>query len=88
MHVNAENETYFDNFEVEHVPKEIIKFIGNKNIITNIYRIQACSSIMCRYFCIWFIDFKLKDESLLEFTNLFATTEYEKNGKIISKYFQ
>ena len=50
--MNAENETYFGNFEVEHIPKKIIKFIGNENIITNIYRIQACNSIMCRYFCI------------------------------------
>ena len=23
------------------------KFVGNKNIITNTYRIQACDSIMC-----------------------------------------
>ena len=39
LHVNSENVTYFDRFGVEHVPKEIKKFIGNKNIITNIYRI-------------------------------------------------
>ena len=32
---------YFDSFGVEHIPKEIRKSIGNKNIITNIYRIQA-----------------------------------------------
>ena len=29
---------YFDNFRVEHIPKEIEKFIGNKNIITNIIK--------------------------------------------------
>ena len=39
LYVNSENVTYFDSFGVEHVPKEIKKFIGNKNIITNIYRI-------------------------------------------------
>ena len=33
-------------------------FIGNKDIIANIYRIQAYDSIMCGYFCIGFIDFK------------------------------
>ena len=37
--MDAENVTYFDNFGVKHIPKEIRKFIGNKNIITNIYRI-------------------------------------------------
>ena len=36
------------------------KFIGNKNIITNIYRIQPYVSIMCGYFCIAFIDFTLR----------------------------
>ena len=41
LHVNAENVTYFDCFVVEHIPKEIRKFIGNKNITTNIYRMQA-----------------------------------------------
>ena len=48
---------YFDSFGVEHIPKEIKKFIGNKNIITNIDRIQAYDSIMCGYFCTGFIDF-------------------------------
>ena len=45
LYVNAENVTYFDSFGVEHIPKEIKKFIGNKSIITNIDRIQACDSI-------------------------------------------
>ena len=30
--------TYFDSFGVEHIPKEIMKFIDNKNIITNIFK--------------------------------------------------
>ena len=33
LYVNAENVTYFDSFGVQHIPKEIRKFIGNKNII-------------------------------------------------------
>ena len=71
LYVNAENETYFDNFRVEHILIKIRKFIGNKNITTNIYRIQAYNSIMCGYFCIGFIDFMLKCKSLLEYTNIF-----------------
>ena len=35
-----------------------------------------------------FIDFMLKDESLLKYTNLFSPNEYKKNDKIILKYFQ
>ena len=33
--------TFFDSFWVEHIPKEIKIFIGDENIITNVYRIQA-----------------------------------------------
>ena len=88
LYVNANNIVYFDSFEVEHIPKEIKKFLGNKNIITNIYRIQAYDSIMCRYFCIGFIDFMLKGKILLDYTNLFSPNDYENNGKIILKYFQ
>ena len=36
-----ENVTYFNRFEVKHIPKEIRKFIGNKDITTNIYRMQV-----------------------------------------------
>ena len=70
--------TYFDSFGAEHILNEIKKFIGNKNIITNIYRIQPCDLIMCGYFCIRFIDFMLKGISLLDYTNLFSPNSYEK----------
>ena len=66
------NVTYFDSFGVEHIPKEIKAFINNKNIKTNIFRIQAYDSIMCGYFCIGFINFMLKGNTLTEFTNLFS----------------
>ena len=69
LYVNAKNITYFDSFGVEHIPGEIAKFIRNKNIITNIYRTQTYDSIICRYFCIGFIDFMLTGKSLLEYTN-------------------
>ena len=74
LHVNDNNVTYFDGFGVEHISKEIQKFIGNKNIIANIYRIQAFDSIICGYFCIRFID--LKGKSLLDYTNSFSPNEY------------
>ena len=86
LYVNDNNVTYFDRFGVGHIPREIKKFIGSKNI-TNIYRIQADDSIMCGYFCIGFIDFMLKGKSLLDYTNLFSPNYYEKNDKIILQYF-
>ena len=32
MYVNDNNAIYFDSFGVEHIPKEIKKFKGNKNV--------------------------------------------------------
>ena len=77
-----------NSFGVEHIPKKIKTFIANKNITRNIFRIQTYNSIMCEYFCIGFIDFILKGKSLLHYTDLFSLKKYEKNDKIILKYFQ
>ena len=41
FYVKNNDTTYFDSFGVEHTSKEIIKFIGHKNVIANISRIQA-----------------------------------------------
>ena len=68
LYVHDNNVTYFDSFGIEHIPKEIRKLMGNKNII-NIYRIQAYDLIIGGYFCIVFIGFMLKGKSLLEYTN-------------------
>ena len=84
---NINNTIYFDSFEVEHIPKEIKTFISNKNIKTNIFRIQAYDSIMCGYFCIGFIDFMLKGKTLTEYTNLFSPNNFKKNDDIILNYF-
>ena len=46
LDVNDKTVIYLDSFGVEHISKEIKKFINNKNIITNIFRIQAYDSIM------------------------------------------
>ena len=69
--------------ELNILQKKIEKIIGNKNIITNIYRIQAYDSIMCGYFCIGFTDFVLKDKSLLDYANLISPNDLENNDKII-----
>ena len=83
MYVNDNNVTYFDSFGVEHIPKEIRKLIGNKNVITNIFRIHAYDLIMCRYFCIGFIDFMLKGKSLLDYINFFSLKMNQKFKNLI-----
>ena len=90
LYVQNNNVTYFDSFGVEHIPKETKIFINhpssyashNKNIKTNIFRIQACG-----YFCIGFIDFMLAGKTLTEYTNLFSANGFKKNDVIILNYF-
>ena len=84
---NKNEMVYFDNFGVEHVPKEIKKFIGNKNIKVNIFRTEANNSVMCGYFCIGFTDFMLAGKKLTVYTNLFSPHDFKKTNDIILSYF-
>ena len=79
---------YFDSFGVEHNPKEIKEFIGNKNIKANTYRVQSNNSIMYGYFCIEFIDFMFAGKTLIDYTNLFSPYGFDKNDRINLSYFK
>ena len=88
LFVEANKVIYFDSFGIEHIPKEINKFIGNNNIKSNIFRIQAYDSIICGYFCIEFINYMLKGKKLLNYTNLFLPNDFRKNDRIIKRIFK
>ena len=78
MFCNGNEIVYFDSFGVEHVPKEIKEFVGNKNVKDNIFLVQANDSVMCGYFCIGFIDFMLAGKKLTDYTNLFSPHDLKK----------
>ena len=74
---------YFDSLDVEYTPKEIMKSIEhsslvNKNIKSNIFRIQDNNSIMYAYFCILFVEYMLNNKTLTDFTNLFSLWYFKK----------
>ena len=89
---------YFDSFGIEHIPKEINKFIrskklgsavgNNKKIKANIFRIQAYDSIMCEYFCIEFINYMLKGKTLLDYTNLFSPNDFKRTIELLKEYLK
>ena len=87
LFVQPKYTVYFDSFGIEHIPKEINKFINN-DIKSNIFRIQAYDSIMCGYFCIEFIHYMLKGKTLLDYTNLFSPNDFKKNDQIIKRIFK
>ena len=98
LFVKTNEVIYFDSFGIEHIPKEINKFIrskelgsavgSNKKIKANIFRIQAHDSIMCGYFCIEFINYVLKGKTLLDYTNFFSRNDFKKNDRVIKRIFK
>ena len=40
LYVNNKTATYFNSIGMEHISKEVEKFVKNKNIIANIFRIH------------------------------------------------
>ena len=64
------------------------RFIGYKDIKTNIFRIQAYNSRMHGYFCIGFIDFMFMDKTLIEYTSLFSPYDFKKNDKTILDFLK
>ena len=96
LFVKANEAIYFDSFGIERIPKEINKFINSnvtkssslKRIKSNIFRIQAYDSIMCRYFRIEFTNYMLKGKTLLDYTNLFSPNDFKKIDQIIKRIFK
>ena len=77
------------NFGVEHVPEEIKEFIGNKNIIAKIFRVQANNSMTCGYFCIGFIDFMLADKKGADwFYSLWLWKEWQNNSELFQRWMK
>ena len=85
---SLERTIYFDSFSIEHIPQQINKFIGNSDIKSNIFRIQAYDSIMCRYFCVEFANYMLEGKTLLDYTNLFSPNDIKKNDRVIKRIFK
>ena len=84
-YLNGSEVIYLDSFIAEHIPIEIKNFIGNENITTNTFRIQAYDSIMSGYFCIGFIDFIFKGKNvtdLLLVINLFSPNNFKNNNSL------
>ena len=74
-------------FELNLLDQELLSKIKDKSITYNIFRIQDDDFIMCRFYCIAFIEYVIAEKTLLDHTHLFSLNEYKNNDKIIYKYF-
>ena len=75
---------HFDSFGLEYIPLEVLNKTKDKSITHNIFRIQDNESIICGFYFIAFIEYMLAGKY---YTNLFSPNDYNKNDKIIYKYF-
>ena len=64
------------------MPLEVLNKIRDKPITHNIFRIQDNESVMCRCYCIAFIEYVLVGKTLLDYVNLFSPNDYKKNDQI------
>ena len=46
LFTNRSEIVYFDSFGVEHAPKKNKEFVRNKNMIANIFQVQANNSVL------------------------------------------
>ena len=86
LFVKANKVIYFDSFGIEHIPREINKFINN-NIESNNLEYRRTIQL-CVDFCIEVINYMLKGKTLLDYTNLFSPNDIKKNDRIIKRIFK
>ena len=87
LHINASKATYFDSFGIEHIPQEVLEFVGGRHIDSNIFRVQSKKSVLCGYFCIKFLEFMFVGKSLTDYTKLFSPTKFNENDKVVLSLF-
>ena len=85
---NRSEIVYSSSFGVEHGSEEIKEFVGNKNIIANIFGAKANNLVIFGYVCIGFIDFMLAGKNLTDFTSMSSPNDFKKNDSIILSCFK
>ena len=88
LFIDRNTALYFDSLGIEYIPLEVLTKVKEKPITHNIFRIQDNESIICRSFCIAFMEYMLARKTLWDYGNLLSPNDYKKNGKIIYKYFK
>ena len=73
----------FDSFGMGETPLEIYNIYKNYKIVTNIFRIQDITSILCGLFSVLFILYDVKNKNgFISFLGLFHKNDFIKNDLI------
>ena len=77
LFIDRNTAVYFDSFEIEYIPQDLLSKIKDKSITHNIFRMQNNTSILCEFYCIAFIEYMLTGKTLLDYTNFFSSNGYK-----------
>ena len=55
LHALNNNDSFLDSFGIEHIRKDVKRFINKSIVVVNISRIQACNMWIFLYWIYWFI---------------------------------
>ena len=78
---------YFDYFGTEYIPQEILKTKSkiNQSVTTCLKYSMMIALCVVLFYCFQFL---IAGKTLLDYANLFSSNDYQKNDKIIYKYFK
>ena len=57
LFIDKNTAIYFDSFGIKYIPQEVLSKIKDKSFKHNTFRIQNDDSIMCKFYCITFIEY-------------------------------
>ena len=83
--ITRRNNTIYvlDSFGMAEIPHEIYNIFKNYKIVTNIYRIQDITSILCGLFSVLFILYNVNNKNdFISFLTLFHKNDFLKNELI------
>ena len=72
LFIDRHASVYFDSFGIEYISQELLSKIRDKPITHNIFRMQDYDSIMCGFYCIAFIEYVCKKNSVRLYQLLFS----------------
>ena len=72
------NQNFSSASSFKNISQEVLNKIKDKSITHNIIRIQYNDSVMCRFYCITFIEYMLARKTLFNYTNYFLRVKINK----------
>ena len=78
---------YFDSFGIEYIPQDVISKSKDKPISRTTYLECNLMILLCEFYCIACKEYMIAGKALLDHRNLFSPKNYQKNDKIVCKYF-